>query len=56
MSASARWTLFVMLLTVNIAYQVMFPNTWHQMVVSALTGLGLVGLLIEYLTRGRRER
>ncbi|MFC5186570.1 hypothetical protein [Actinomadura harenae] len=56
MSAGARWTLFVMLLTVNVVYQFAYPNTWHQIVVSSLTGLGLVGLLIEYLARGRRER
>lgn len=56
MSAGARWTLFVMLLSTNVVYQLMFPNTWHQIVVSSLTGLGLIGLLVEYLARGRRER
>ncbi|WP_157429980.1 hypothetical protein [Actinomadura oligospora] len=56
MSASTRWTLFVMLLTVNVVYQLVYPNTWHQIAVSSLTGLGLIGLLIEYLARGRRER
>ncbi|MEV4259368.1 hypothetical protein AB0J52_39940 [Spirillospora sp. NPDC049652] len=56
MNSTARWTLFTLLLIVNVTYQLLFPNTWHQIVVSSLTGVGILGLLAEYLLRGRRER
>ncbi|WP_158588048.1 hypothetical protein [Actinomadura logoneensis] len=56
MNLTVRWTLFALLLTVNVTYQLVFPDTWHQIVVSALTGAGILGLLVEYLLRGRRER
>ncbi|MCP2340907.1 hypothetical protein [Actinomadura rupiterrae] len=56
MSSTTRWTLFVVLLAVNVGYQLAFHGTWHQIVVSAVTGAGIIGLLVEYLVRGRRER
>ncbi|MFC4913619.1 hypothetical protein [Actinomadura gamaensis] len=56
MNSATRWTLFVVLLIVNVGYQILFRGTWHQIVVSAVTGAGILGLLAEYLVRGRRER
>ncbi|MCP9972760.1 MULTISPECIES: hypothetical protein [Actinomadura] len=56
MTNSTRWTLFAILIAVNVISNVVLGDAWLQIVVSAVTGAAVVAVLIDYLLRGRRER
>jgi hypothetical protein len=55
MSNSTRWTLFGLLLTVNIVVGILADGTVAQLVCSLLATVGMVALLIEFLVRGRHR-
>ncbi|MFI0373892.1 hypothetical protein ACH35V_39045 [Actinomadura sp. 1N219] len=55
MSNSTRWTTAGILIAVNVLSNVALRDTWIEIVVSTVTGLAVVGLVIDYLVRGRRE-
>jgi hypothetical protein len=52
---SARWTLFGLFLAVNVVSNLTLKGTWLEIPVSVLTGLGVVGVILDYLLRGRRR-
>lgn len=53
MSNSFRWTLLGLVVAVNVAVSVMFDGTWHGIVVNVVSGLIAIGLVVDYLVRGR---
>jgi hypothetical protein len=55
MDNGKRWTLFTALLIVNVTASVLANGTWYQIVISALTGAGMLGLAVDYLVRRRRD-
>ncbi|WP_165968882.1 hypothetical protein [Actinomadura sp. KC06] len=55
MSNSTRWTMVGILIVVNALSNVALRDAWIEIVVSAVTGLAVVALVIDYLVRGRRE-
>ncbi|WP_242894056.1 hypothetical protein [Actinomadura litoris] len=55
MTNNGRWTIFGVLLTVNVMSSVMLRGTWYQTVISVVTGLGVLAVVIDYLVRGRGD-
>ena len=55
MSNSTRWTLVAILIGVNAVTNVVLGDTWFAITVSAVTGVAVVGIVIDYFVRGRRE-
>ncbi|MFI0356912.1 hypothetical protein [Actinomadura sp. 9N407] len=55
MDNGKRWTLFTVLLLVNVTIGVLANGTWYQIVISALTGAGMLALAVDYLVRRRRN-
>ncbi|GAA3984169.1 hypothetical protein GCM10023085_77860 [Actinomadura viridis] len=55
MNTNVRWTLFAVLLLINVLAGTLLGGTWYQIVIGSLTGAGMLALLIEYLARGRRN-
>ncbi|WP_165975286.1 hypothetical protein [Actinomadura rubrisoli] len=53
MTNNARWTIFGALLAINIVSNVALRGTWYEIVISAVTGLGVIAVVIDYLVRGR---
>lgn len=54
MSNSTRWTLVVLLVVVNAISGTILDDSWIAVSVSAVTGLAVLALVIDYLVRGRR--
>ncbi|MFB4319460.1 hypothetical protein [Actinomadura sp. 21ATH] len=55
MDNGKRWSLFTLLLLVNVTFSVLANGTWYQIVIGALTGAGMLALAVEYLVRRRRD-
>ncbi|WP_165495331.1 hypothetical protein [Actinomadura roseirufa] len=54
MDNTVRWILFGVLLTVNVVANNVLTG-WLEIVVSAVAGLGVIAVVIDYLLRGRRS-
>lgn len=50
-----RWTLFAILLAVNVVTGALYNGTWFQIVISAITGAGMLGIVIDYFVRARQR-
>ncbi|WUI03761.1 hypothetical protein OHR68_18775 [Spirillospora sp. NBC_00431] len=55
MSNSTRWTLVAVLIVVNAITNVILGDGWLAIVVSSVTGIAVVGVVLDYLLRGRGE-
>ncbi|XVQ08021.1 hypothetical protein ACQP1W_36415 [Spirillospora sp. CA-255316] len=55
MDNTVRWTLFAALLVVNVVTGAVAEGSWYQIVISAVTGAGMLALAVDYLVRGRRR-
>ncbi|MFI0486952.1 hypothetical protein [Actinomadura sp. 9N215] len=55
MSNSTRWTLVAILIAVNVISNVVLGDAWLAIVVSSVTGVGVVAVVLDYLLRGRSE-
>ena len=55
MGNTTRWTLFAILLAVNVGAALVAEGTWYQIVISVVTGAGIIALAAEYLVRRRRR-
>lgn len=53
MGNSFRWVLLGLVVAVNVAASFMFDGTWYGIVVNVISGLIAVGLVLDYLVRGR---
>ncbi|GAA2727696.1 hypothetical protein [Actinocorallia aurantiaca] len=53
MSNSLRWVLLGLTLAVNVIASFMFGDTWYGIVVNIISGLIVIGLVVDYLVRGR---
>ncbi|GAA2147611.1 hypothetical protein [Actinomadura napierensis] len=52
---TARWTVFGLLLAVNVISNITLKGTWLEIPISVLTGIGVVAVIVDYLVRGRRR-
>ncbi|MBE1535747.1 hypothetical protein [Actinomadura algeriensis] len=55
MGNTVRWTLFALLVAVNVGTSVTLQDTWYEIVIGVVTGVGAIALVIDYLVRGRRH-
>ncbi|QXJ23346.1 hypothetical protein AGRA3207_004488 [Actinomadura graeca] len=56
MSNGTRWTAVGVLLVINILANVVLNGTWYEIAVSALTGAGILALVVHFFVRGRSEQ
>ncbi|MDL4821432.1 hypothetical protein [Actinomadura opuntiae] len=52
---TVRWTVFGLLLAVNVIANITLKGTWPEIPISVLTGLGAVAVVLDFLIRGRRR-
>jgi len=52
-SNSFRWVILGLVVAVNVVASVMFDGTWYGIVVNVISGLIAIGLVLDYLIRGR---
>ncbi|WP_157963963.1 hypothetical protein [Actinocorallia populi] len=55
MNNTLRWSLFGLVIAVNIAVSVLFDGTWYGIVVNVVSGLIAIGLVLDYLVRVRER-
>ena len=48
-------TLLGLVIAVNVAVSILFDGTWYGTVVNVISGLTVIGLVLDYLVRGREN-
>ncbi|MGP4028968.1 hypothetical protein [Actinomadura sp. 3N407] len=56
MSNSTRWTLVGILIAVNVLSNAIVRDGWIGITVSAVTGVAVIAIVIDYVLRRRREQ